>query len=830
MNVDEHTKRVVQNWLVGRTFQVKMVTTRGTYHSSIRGITRGLPQGGVPSPLLWLIFFNPIAKRLREERLKNPGITAEHGDYIYADDITMVISAKTLEELRSEAAKNIRALRLILSELSLELSDEKTRNLVFHPNLLPNGIHRRMPDLKYPNTKQRTEQQLRAVAAMLIETLDFDPYLPRQEEELNFWEGFPFPVTQTMRILGVTIDPFFALDEHYKDIVTKARLRQGILGKVAGTKWGLEVGVLKMTHDAVIISLLRYALVVTGSCLPPDLMRRLNTQVVNVAARKIGGLSRSTRIESLHFSVGTTTVYNLYVKHCAEFLDASLRANNSSIGKRLREELLRYYNVPSFEIQDVQIAIPEERLKDALGVEKLPKKWQNTYWFCRQLKHQPQLKDWYEANSMYVSNAEEVNKSAFYRLWTYSFKATHSWIDTALQVLQRIRWSPECSGYHDLNIEKLLPPAYTKNHLHIRGDNNPWKALYAEEQLDKKEGQTIYVEAGVATIDQLGATICLITTDRRVLYRGLFIHGRLITGEIPAFLQEAAVLHALRVMHSWMMNNRDQRLQPQNIRMKAGSSEVISALAGWYVHGDLRLQSQVASAIAEDLDKLEHWLRQDLWLEEYRPVTQLGDVATLPWRGKEIMCVIEEFRTHAVPQLGTKWMKELPLIPLTKMEVKDLIATQQREDELLAIRQLGELDSVSAAVILKLNLTREIIASALSRLRMRHEEQVNLLSILCGTRFKYYFQGMLVPTWCPNTFRGEVCAKNDSFNHLVHCYGLRKHLKTGPDAIDFLVMMAKRTKPPNPRRPRPRYIEPPISRNKTRGNGGEGENTGTQGH
>ena len=112
--------------------------------------------------------------------------------------------------------------------------------------------------------------------------------------------------------------------------------------------------------------------------------------------------------------------------------------------------------------------------------------------------------------------------------------------------------------------------------------------------------------------------------------------------------------------------------------MKAGSTDVRSALAGWYVHGDLRLKSQVASSIADALDRLEHWLRQDLWLEEYKPVTQLGDVATLHWRGKEIMGIIEEFRKHAMSQLGTKWMEELPLIPLTNMEVKDLIATQKK--------------------------------------------------------------------------------------------------------------------------------------------------------
>ena len=83
-----------------------------------------------------------------------------------------------------------------------------------------------------------------------------------------------------------------------------------------------------MTHDAVITSLLRYALVITGSCFPPDLLRRINTEVVNIVARKIGGLSRSTRIESLHLVVGAAAIYDLYVRHCADFLDACLRAAN----------------------------------------------------------------------------------------------------------------------------------------------------------------------------------------------------------------------------------------------------------------------------------------------------------------------------------------------------------------------------------------------------------------------------------------------------------------------------------------------------------------------
>ena len=59
----------------------------------------------------------------------------------------------------------------------------------------------------------------------------------------------------------------------------------------------------------------------------------------------------------------------------------------------------------------------------------------------------------------------------------------------------------------------------------------------------------------------------------------------------------------------------------------------------------------------------------------------------------------------------------------------------------MALRLLGEVDSVSAEMTLRLDLTREIIAVALSTLRMQHHGQVNLLRKLCGTRDRYYYIG-----------------------------------------------------------------------------------------
>ena len=95
---------------------------------------------------------------------------------------------------------------------------------------------------------------------------------------------YPFPITDAVKIHGVTFDTQFTLDERFKNVMTKAALRQRLLNRVANCRWGLEVGTLHITQNAVINSLLRYALAVTGSVLPPDLVRRVITQIVNVAA------------------------------------------------------------------------------------------------------------------------------------------------------------------------------------------------------------------------------------------------------------------------------------------------------------------------------------------------------------------------------------------------------------------------------------------------------------------------------------------------------------------------------------------------------------------
>ena len=179
--------------------------------------------------------------------------------------------------------------------------------------------------------------------------------MAEEENEMEFELGdrtFPFPLTDNLKILGVIIDNWFTLEDHFRQVLTKAPVRQGILQRVAGCRWGLEVGILSMTNDSIVESLLRYALNVLGACLPHDLIKKANTQILNIMARRIGAIGRTARIETLHFYMNTQTIQNMGVVHTAHFLDSCLRAEGSTIKARLLEELCAYYGAENFETQD----------------------------------------------------------------------------------------------------------------------------------------------------------------------------------------------------------------------------------------------------------------------------------------------------------------------------------------------------------------------------------------------------------------------------------------------------------------------------------------------
>ena len=111
------------------------------------------------------------------------------------------------------------------------------------------------------------------------------------------------------------------------------------------------------------------------------------------------------------------------------------------------------------------------------------------------------------------------------------------------------------------------------------------------------------------------------------------------------------------------------------------------------------------------------------------------------------------------------------------------------KDELAVMKQLSEIGSVSASIVLLLQLARAAIKEAYQALRDSPEEQQNLTEILSATRFKTYHKGRVYHIKCPK----KTCFIRDSFDHMLDCYSLREELKKGPEAPSFLTKMAKVT-------------------------------------
>ena len=81
-----------------------------------------------------------------------------------------------------------------------------------------------------------------------------------------------------------------------------------------------------MTHDAVVVSLIRYGLTVRGSCHPEDVVNKIDVQILTTAASRISVLPRTTRIE-VH---STASYRNLYIRQRVEFVHSSLVSDTAA--------------------------------------------------------------------------------------------------------------------------------------------------------------------------------------------------------------------------------------------------------------------------------------------------------------------------------------------------------------------------------------------------------------------------------------------------------------------------------------------------------------------
>ena len=124
-----------------------------------------------------------------------------------------------------------------------------------------------------------------------------------------------------------------------------------------------------------------------------------------------------------------------------------------------------------------------------------------------------------------------------------------------------------------------------------------------------------------------------------------------------------------------------------------------------------------------------------------------------------------------------------------KSEIRTVLYEQLEKDELATLKQLDRVDSTSADIIIRLQLTRPIVKEIYSQLRDDRKAQITITRVLGATRFKYAHRGHLLEVRCPKCRR-----EPDTYIHMLECYALQALEATGAQSIDFLVDLAKKVK------------------------------------
>ena len=170
--VDSSVCRYAHAWLGARRFQVRLNAPQGARYSDYEGVSRGLPQGGVLPPFLWLAEFKSLRAGLRRRReLRSRGWggdTPIFCDRLFADVAIVAIIHRSRATLAKEAVAESEDFGQELGEHGLGSASDKSENSFVEPELAMGSFLRGGPNANKKATTNIKEDDARL--GMLTET------------------------------------------------------------------------------------------------------------------------------------------------------------------------------------------------------------------------------------------------------------------------------------------------------------------------------------------------------------------------------------------------------------------------------------------------------------------------------------------------------------------------------------------------------------------------------------------------------------------------------------------------------------------------------------
>lgn len=239
-------------------------------------VDRGTPQGGVISPLLWLIVINNILVTLTDKRL-----TA----VAYADDVAILCSGMFPNTLSERVQKALRLITDWAVTSGLNVNPAKTELVLFRKGY-------KIPSIKLP--------------------------------KLN---GITLELSNQAKFLGVILDSRLTWKANLEDRVRKAQIAYYVCRRAFSNTWGLAPKLVNWIFTAVVRPILTYGATVWWKALLSDSNCKRLDRVTRSVCIGITGALRSTSTEAL-LNILSIQPIRLYTQYIASRTAARL----SSVG------------------------------------------------------------------------------------------------------------------------------------------------------------------------------------------------------------------------------------------------------------------------------------------------------------------------------------------------------------------------------------------------------------------------------------------------------------------------------------------------------------------
>jgi len=242
--------------------------------------TKGTPQGGVISPLLWNLIIDELNRKLiSQTRLKV---------VTYADDILLLYAGKDISRTAFEIQKGLN----IIEEWANE------SGLIFNPNKTQACI--------VTNNRIRIK-----------------PVLKLYGQQLEYLDTFKY--------LGVTIDKRLTWTSHVRNKLTKVKRLAHLAKGVVGNTWGLTPNKSLWIHTAIIRPIMSYGGLVWAHNLNSTKQKQLKGLQRQILLAATGAM-RSTPTSALEAMLGISPLH-IYLQEVSTVAKARYYLTNPMVWK-----------------------------------------------------------------------------------------------------------------------------------------------------------------------------------------------------------------------------------------------------------------------------------------------------------------------------------------------------------------------------------------------------------------------------------------------------------------------------------------------------------------